>query len=323
MHPIDQLHHIIPALTGLVDRIAPAQLGAGTPCDEFTVDGVLDHMMTGGAVFAALFRGEEPGDPAPATYGVVPAAEFRASMDGLLAAICSDGAMERILSTPFGEMDGETLARLVAIDGLVHGWDLAVATGQPYGVDPAVVAAVADFAAQAIGDDVRSTGMFAAPTEAPADAGPVERLAAFTGRTIEPRWRRTSVARHLDKGDIPVKMAVPGATARQLPGFGTAAGYDSLAGEYFSLAAGTDIAPLLHGLDHDMCHAPHWGYMIDGEVVVTFVGGGESVCTAGEIFYWPPGHTVRVTADADVILFSPEHEHVEVLDHMLGQLAAV
>ena len=126
----------------------------------------------------------------------------------------------------------------------------------------------------------------------------------------------------IPKDDIPVKFDVPGAVARQLPNFGDSTGFGAIAGEYFSLGAGTDIAPLLEGLEHDMCHAPHWGYMIAGEVVVTFVGGDDSTCTTGEIFYWPPGHSVRVVDDAEVILFSPQHEHVAVLDHMLDKMAA-
>ncbi len=60
----------------------------------------------------------------------------------------------------------------------------------------------------------------------------------------------------IDKHDIAVVMAVPGATARQQPLGG------DLAAEYFSLVAGTDIAPLLQGLEDDACQAPHWGYVI-------------------------------------------------------------
>jgi hypothetical protein len=52
---------------------------------------------------------------------------------------------------------------------------------------------------------------------------------------------------HIAKTEIPVKIDVPGAIARQALDFGDAAGYGKLAGEYFSLGAGTDIAPLLKG----------------------------------------------------------------------------
>ena len=41
----------------------------------------------------------------------------------------------------------------------------------------------------------------------------------------------------------------------------------------------------------------------------------------GDLFFWPPGHTVKVTSDAEIILFSPQKEHSEVIDHMLKKMA--
>lgn len=122
---------------------------------------------------------------------------------------------------------------------------------------------------------------------------------------------------HVPKHQIPAKIDVPGAVARQLTDFGDATGYGKMAGEYFSLGAGTDIAPLLKGLRNDGCHAPHWGYMIRGELVVTYTGGKTETCRTDDLFYWPPGHSVRVVEDSDLVLFSPQHEHTEVMDHML------
>lgn len=124
------------------------------------------------------------------------------------------------------------------------------------------------------------------------------------------------------KNDIPTKIDVPGAVARHAVDFGEASGYGSLAAEYFSLGAGTDIAPLLKGLDNDACHAPHWGYIISGKVVVTYTDGREEICAGNDLFYWPPGHSVRVVEDAEVILFSPQIEHAEVMDHMLAAMTA-
>ncbi len=126
----------------------------------------------------------------------------------------------------------------------------------------------------------------------------------------------------ITKADIPVKFAVPGATARQRTDFGDATGFGAIGGEFFSLDAGTDIAPLLQGLEGNTCHAPHWGYMISGDLVVDYTDGSADMCTGGDIFYWPPGHSVRVTADAEVILFSPQHEHTQVLDHMVAKMQA-
>jgi len=123
------------------------------------------------------------------------------------------------------------------------------------------------------------------------------------------------------KTDIPARIDVPGAVARQQTGFGDPSAYASLGAEYFSLGAGTDIAPLLEGLDDDACHAPHWGFMISGELVVTYTDGTEETCVGQDLFYWPPGHSVRVVDAAEVILFSPQIEHGSVMDHMLAKMA--
>lgn len=123
------------------------------------------------------------------------------------------------------------------------------------------------------------------------------------------------------KQDIPVRIDVPGAVARQKTEFGSAAGFGMMGGEYFSLGAGTDIAPLLQGLKGDMCQSPHWGYVIQGELTVTYADGTDEVIRGGDLFYWPPGHSVKVAADAEVVLFSPQHEHGEVIDHMLHKMA--
>ena len=125
------------------------------------------------------------------------------------------------------------------------------------------------------------------------------------------------------KDDIPAQIDVPGAVARQTGDFGAPDGAAPMAGEYFSIGAGLDISPLLHGLEDDACQAPHWGYVISGDVMVTYTDGTTDECRGGDLFYWPPGHTVRVVDDAEVILFSPRAEHLAVMDHMKQQMAAV
>jgi hypothetical protein len=125
----------------------------------------------------------------------------------------------------------------------------------------------------------------------------------------------------IDKQDIPVRLQAPGAVARQLPDFGEADG--TLGAEYFSLAAGTDLAPLLQGLEDDACQAVHWGYVIEGDLVVTYVDGSVDRCRKGDLFCCPAGHSVRVEQDAELILFSPQVAHGHVLDHIGAKLAAV
>ncbi len=122
------------------------------------------------------------------------------------------------------------------------------------------------------------------------------------------------------KDDVPVKIDVPGATARQITNFGDATGYGKIGGEYFSLSAGTDISPLLQGLEGDLCQSPHWGYVIEGKLTVSFADGHDETVTTSDLFYWPPGHTVKADADTEMVLFSPEHEHTHVMDHILKKV---
>ena len=66
MDPLTQLEQLGPHLGGVVAGIRPDQLDAPTPCDDFTVRGVLDHMIGGAAVFAAAYRGTRAGRARPA-----------------------------------------------------------------------------------------------------------------------------------------------------------------------------------------------------------------------------------------------------------------
>ena len=127
---------------------------------------------------------------------------------------------------------------------------------------------------------------------------------------------------HLLKEDIPVKINAPGAVARQKTEFGDASGYGKMGAEYFTMKAGADLAPLLKGLENDLCQSPHWGFLISGTLTVTYRNGETEQIHSGDLFYWPPGHTVKVDRDAEIILFSPQHEHTPVMEHIKRQLAA-
>jgi uncharacterized protein (TIGR03086 family) len=185
MEPIQQLSYILPTLNAVVDRIEPSQLNNSTPCATFTVHDVVDHMIVGGGSFAYLFRGEDaPEMKAPTVNGRTPAVEFRTAMKDLLDAIMSPGATERTISTPIGEMPGSVFARFVAFDGLIHGWDLATATGLDYEIPPTVIESVDEFARGALGAHMRDGDTFKEATTAPEDASPLERLVAFSGRSL-------------------------------------------------------------------------------------------------------------------------------------------
>jgi uncharacterized protein (TIGR03086 family) len=111
-------------------------------------------------------------------------ARFDTAMAELLDAVQSPGALDRTIQTPGGEMPGAVFARLVAFDGLVHGWDLATSTGQSWDLDDDLVADVDGFARQAITDEMRDGDAFAAEQQPTDNATPVQRLVAFSGRTV-------------------------------------------------------------------------------------------------------------------------------------------
>jgi uncharacterized protein (TIGR03086 family) len=185
MEPVEQLTYILPTLSAMVDRIQVMQMNDPTPCSEFTVHDVIDHMIVLGGSFSYWFRGEEaPELKPPGVYGWVPAAEFRKVMDDLLNAVQSPGAMERTITAPIGEMPGSTFARFVAFDGLIHGWDLASATGLEYEPPAALIASVHEFARGALTAAMRDGDTFKEATAAPDDANQMERLAAFSGRSL-------------------------------------------------------------------------------------------------------------------------------------------
>ena len=119
------------------------------------------------------------------------------------------------------------------------------------------------------------------------------------------------------KDDVDVKMAIPGATLRQRTEFGSVNGYGKISGEYFTLAAGVDTTPLFEGLEGNVCQCPHWGFVLKGQITTTDASGVRETVKANDLFYWPPGHNVRVDADAEIVMFSPQHEHTHVLDHMI------
>lgn len=123
------------------------------------------------------------------------------------------------------------------------------------------------------------------------------------------------------RDEVDVKMQIPGATIRQQKNFGDATGLGKISGEYFTLSAGVDTTPLFQGLDGNLCQCPHWGYVVQGELTTTDASGLQETVRTHDLFYWPPGHNVKVEADAEIIMFSPQHEHSHVIEHMIQKIS--
>ena len=121
----------------------------------------------------------------------------------------------------------------------------------------------------------------------------------------------------ISKDDVDVKMQIPGAVIRQHMDFGDATGLGKISCEYFSLSAGVDTTPLFQGLEGNSCQSPHWGFVLRGRLTTTDDHGVQETVNANDLFYWPPGHNVRVEEDAEIVMFSPQHEHSIVINHML------
>ncbi len=177
MDPLTQLTQLAPALGAVLASITPDQLDRPTPCVDYTVRGVLEHMIGGATGFAAAYRGVTPIEPDMSE----PLTALPIALEDLFEAISAPGALDGTVQAPFGEVTRETFARFVVLDGLVHGWDMASATGLPYDPPDELVAAVDAFAREAL-DPLRDGQTFANAVEPAGDASPIDRLAAYTGR---------------------------------------------------------------------------------------------------------------------------------------------
>lgn len=184
MDGVQQLDELMPLLERLVEKIDVDQLDATTPCANFTVAGVMEHMIGGCVMFCPAFRGAPGASSYAAGADRALHDRWRLAMADLLDAVHADGAQERMINSPMGEVPGGAFARFVVFDGLVHGYDLATATGQDYSPPDELVAEVDAFARQALQPAMRDGDTFAAETEAPAGATPLERLVAFSGRQL-------------------------------------------------------------------------------------------------------------------------------------------
>lgn len=65
--------------------------------------------------------------------------------------------------------------------------------------------------------------------------------------------------------------------------------------------AGTDMAGVLAGLPNDRCPSPHWGIVLEGSIDLEHADGTTEHASAGEVYYWPAGHTAK-TSDGVVFL---------------------
>lgn len=161
--------------------LRPDHMDKPTPCTDWDVRTLASHIVGGNWMFAAAARGEQPSaEPGTDPLGDDPLAAYDASAAAGRAAWAEPGATEKMVSLPVGEMPGQMALSIAVLDTLVHGWDLATATGQDPSID-ADLATPALETARAITAGGR--GDHFGPEVAIADdAAPYQRLVAYLGR---------------------------------------------------------------------------------------------------------------------------------------------
>jgi uncharacterized protein (TIGR03086 family) len=172
-------------VSGLADAVRPDQLDLPTPCTEYDVRALLGHLITTVRRAVAIAEGSSPFD-VPVVVTGVPDADLAATYahDAKLAldAWADDARLDAVVTVPWGQVPGRGAVGAYTNETLVHGWDLAVATGQDSETDPELAAAVLAVAQRAIPAEPRGGHVpFAPPVEPAPDAGPTERLANWSG----------------------------------------------------------------------------------------------------------------------------------------------
>lgn len=183
---LDQLRQALADSGALIAAVGDDQWSALTPCG-WTVRELVNHVVGGTRLFTALLRGQTPPDRAADHIGDDPAAAHRGAGVDLLDAFTQPGVFDagRVYQPPFGPAPAAVLLHLRITEYLVHGWDLATATGQPAALPAELAEQELAFSRAVLGDAPRTDrGPFGpAHTVAP-DAPAIDRLAGYLGRAI-------------------------------------------------------------------------------------------------------------------------------------------
>ncbi len=169
--------------------VQESQLGDPTPCSDFDVKGLANHM-------AGLLMGSEraakkqeriaPPDPMPDLVGNNPGAAYAPLADAAAAAWSQPGALEGNSQFGPGEMPSQMAAAITLMEMSVHSWDMAAATGQQFSMAPEVAEAVSQTVHQLASPESRAGGSFGPEVQVGEGASAQEKLLAFSGR--DPNW---------------------------------------------------------------------------------------------------------------------------------------
>jgi uncharacterized protein (TIGR03086 family) len=181
-------------LTGLVEGVRDDQLTAPTPCDETSLGDLLDYIDGLSVAFtAAATKTPLPGgSQGPSADASRLGADWRTRIPQRLAALGAawrgEAAWTGMTQAGGLKLPAE-VAGVVALDEvMVHGWDIAVASGQNFNCQPELVEAAYGFVQPTVDQNPQGTpGLFGPPVSVPEDAPLLDRLLGLTGR--DPAWR--------------------------------------------------------------------------------------------------------------------------------------
>ena len=181
-------------MADLLRRIDDDQLTAPTPCEKSTLGDLVDHIGGMSVAFTAAANKElgavtsAPPAPDAARLGPDWHARIPAQLDALAAAWSNPGAWQGMTQAGGVTLPGDVAGR-VALDELVlHGWDIARASGQPFELEQATLRACLEFLSAAYPPDQpdRRVGLFGPAVDVPPDAPLVNRVVGLSGR--DPAW---------------------------------------------------------------------------------------------------------------------------------------
>ncbi|HUZ53307.1 MAG TPA: TIGR03086 family metal-binding protein [Streptosporangiaceae bacterium] len=185
---VSQLAEALDATGQLIAAVPEARWADPTPCPGWTVRDLVSHLVAGNAMFAGEFGSQyQPPDGQDLAAGTVGAdllPAYRDSAAALLDAFGQPGALDTIVTVPFGTVPGIVALHLRITEVLVHGWDLAEATGQLVAFSEDVAEQELAFSRDKLSDIPPGRRPFAPPQPVADDAPAIDRLAACLGRTV-------------------------------------------------------------------------------------------------------------------------------------------
>ncbi len=188
-----EIHDMMAAAGAVAVRVArgvrPDQLDAPTPCPNWDVRTLVNHLVLWSAFRSEAAARKQPTDETYTedtdfTQGDW-AETFAAQLDRATAAWAEPGATDGETGLAGGSMPATVIAAMMLGELVVHGWDLATATGQELAVDPEVLAAVREFG-DTMGPMARQMGAFGAEVSVPDTAPPLDQVLGLVGR--DPHW---------------------------------------------------------------------------------------------------------------------------------------